>query len=467
MASTTSSTLAFNGVKLDINGGGLKQWITDIHNHITIRWGPDVTRFVRDKQLPTEHTQCVEQRYKINAGGHLITNKMPGMVGTFVEVDKKVGLSTVNCMTDQEKSKLKKIGGSYYGTVKKNIAVNYTPLYENDPYGNERVHVHADHVDMLNKFESEWVTKLAAVAADVVNWLSPTLRFRMENLTSFCNHRNNFRPEIMILSVIDMVVSSNAGDVFEKTQMSITILKLISELLGPNTKLGEDEDIDSYLNNYDERVQRIYILGCNNRDSPLPTGQDTFDYLLGVNLIRSVAGERFDDLIAKDDNEKLLRAPTCTYVWAKNRVKKWSDELQSSFKTVMSNGTKGKKRSINNDFNDGEAALKKATIMLETVFNHGKQLLKNSNKISEAPMSTGSGSSSNTNVGSISSAGTDKPRLNFDEWKKSKTCQHCQLMGHFANECPKASDTERSKYLEDHLESKRKRLERKQALRNK
>ena len=319
------------------------------------------------------------------------------------------------------------------------------------------MHVHGDNVDTLTKFESEWVAKLAAVSADVVNWLSPALRFKMENLISFCNHRNNFRPEIMIGSVVDMVISANAGDLFEKTQMSISILKLITELVGPSTRLGEDEDIDIYLNRYDECVQRIYKLGCNNREKPLPTGEDTIDYLLGVNLIRSVAGERFNDLIAKDDNDKLLRAPTCSYVWAKNRVKKWSDELQTSFKTVMSIGSKGKKR-LSTDFNDGEAALKKATIMLETVFNHGKQLMKNSNKIIEGSLDTAGSAGTNTSGGN-----TDiKPRLNFEEWKKTKTCQHCQGMGHFANECPKASDSERNKYLADHLELKRKRLERRQ-----
>jgi hypothetical protein len=442
MSAPTTSSVVFNGTKLDMDGVGLRQWLTDIYNHITIKWGPDVTRFVRDKILPTEHTQCAEQRYKISAGGQLVANKMPGMIGTFAEVDKKISRSVVDNMTAAERNKLKKIGTNYYGTAKRNIAADYAKLYENDPFINERVQIHSDHLEMLTKFESDWVSKLAAVAADVGNWLTPALKFRMECMESFCTHRNNFRPEIMVLCVVDTVVSANAGEVIEKTQMSIISLGLLAQLLSPEYKLGEEENIDVYLNKYDEAVQRLYVLGCNNRDKALPAGEDIFDYIIGVNLIRSVAGHKFDDLIAKDDNDKLLKAPICSYVWAKNRVKKWSDELQSSFKTVLSN--KSKKRSI--DTSDTESAFKKATIMMERAFDHANQLSQRLKSLS--------GDSGKQTVVDAGTPG--KPgKSSYDDWKKTRICRHCNGMGHFDNECTKATAEERAAYLAEYQEKRK------------
>jgi hypothetical protein len=213
--------------------------------------------------------------------------------------------------------------------------------------------------------------------------------------------------------------------------------KLLSD-----TRLGEDEDIDKYLNRYDEIVQRLYILGWNNRERTLPTGEDTDDFMIGVNLIRSVAGHRFDDQIAKDDNDKLLKAPTCTYVWAKNRVKKWSDEGQTSFKTVLGTEVKSRKRSIG-DVDNGESAFKKATVMLAKVFDHANQVLKNkiNNSTSVEEQSNKGGRANNF--------------IDYAEWKNSKTCPHCQEKGHFASECPKATAEQRAEFLAAHLERKK------------
>lgn len=434
------------GTKLDASGEGLKQWLTDVYNHMTVKWGPDVTIFVRDRILPPEHTQSAERRYEISAGGSIIINKMPGMIGTFVDVDKKITKVMVESMSLGDKEKLKKIGTSYYGTVKKNVAVVYAPMYDNDPFSGERVAVHSEHVDMLTKFETDWVGKLAAVSADMANWLVPALRFRMENLSVFCKHRDSYRPELMLQNIVEMVISANAGDVVEKKQMSITILAVIDKLLH-QLRLGHDEDIDKYLNRYDEVVQRLYVLGWNNRHKPLPAGEDTNDYMIGVNLIRSVAGHRFDDLIAKDDNDKLLEAPTCTYIWARNRVKRWSDELQSSFKTVIGGEGKSKKRG-NEDNGDGESAFKKATVMISKVFDHASQLIKNKNNSDEASRPQSGAGSTGTPAGS--------KIISYDEWKKTKTCRHCQQLGHFDSECPKATEEEKASYLAEHRERKRK-----------
>lgn len=451
MATLLSERTSFSQPKLEINGVGIKQWTTDVMNHITSRWGPDLGRFIRDKYLPSEHTQCSEQRYKMSHGGVIIANKMPGMLGTFVDVDKKIPIGVVKCMTEEEKSCLKKIGNAYYGVVKKNVPVVYNKLYEGDPYANERVAVHQDEVEMLTKFEADWVAKMAGASADVVNWLSPALRFRMENLGTFCKHRDNYRPEMMIQDVVEMVVSANAGEVVEKCQMSITILGLLDKL--QSMRLEQEEDINVFLNRYDENVQRLLVLGYNNREIPLPHGEDTIDYFFGVNLIRSVAGDRFDELITKDDNDKLLRSPICTYAWARNRITKWSDELKTSFKNVI-NGNKNKRKS-NGDVVDSEIMSKKATIMMEKVYNHGNQINKNKNNSGSGTVVTSTGT---TSVGTNSDS-SEK----FAAWKKNRTCRNCHELGHFDSECPKATEEQRAMFYASYLERREKNKDRKRS----
>jgi hypothetical protein len=149
-----SKNVEFN--RLDSSGDGLKQWKVDVINHITVKFSSDVANFMRNKTLPIDHTQSKLERHRMDIGGQLIVNQMPGMAGTFEDRLVVTDSLKLKKLTTKEIKELVAAGalvlsdGNYHSWIKVPIAANYNALYPDDPYTHTRVRVDPKMVKELS-----------------------------------------------------------------------------------------------------------------------------------------------------------------------------------------------------------------------------------------------------------------------------------------------------------------------------
>lgn len=449
MKNPSSDNIGSGSIKhttLESNGDNWKVFIADFYNYILIKYGPDLHNFMQNGILPRNHTQHSAGIHR-NDFGTFVINEMPNMLGTWVLDDVEISMEKYKAMVPAEregiivrvpeppetpessqalKERLKM--ATYFQRKNVNVPVVYTAMYVGDPYANERVKVSAaDHAE-LSRFEISWVSMLGNLAGFMNQFLSRQLTLSMEGLTAYLEHRAMLRPDMMIKDIRSMVLSRGMTEVEPLCQYNNSIMAMWVELQRMRLVDFKGHGVDRYLEAFDLKLQKMKELGFTASAEIKPEGEDTISYMVGLMLIHSVGGDKFDECIRKADIERQLRAPTCSYEWAVAKVKEWNATIANSYDTLTKSGLKRKHA------DSEEVPTKGVRIAAAKTYDHANQ------------------KSSGTARGSGGKDKSTERAKGIADYKAKYKCDHCGTLGHYGSECRKATADEKAKYLKEGLE---------------
>ena len=400
------------------------KWKNAVRESLNNNSDIDIIRFLDNKQFPSYWSSSTANIHTThNSSGLFVRDPMPLGKGHIVESRKVITQAAFNKLSGKEKDDIDIVVDEDGNETITLVKSKYEPIAwdgpTDDPQAATRQKVVPSAYESLCLQEETFKDKLESYCKWYLdNTVDASLKRTCIANDDMKQAITDCRPD-RVEKIILAIVANHHGSIIVKSQMTEKSCGDIHYLLG--LKYENHMVLDTYLELWNSCKCNIEEQGVN--EGSKIAGQDFWDYMSGMSLIKSLRNSKFEDSISRARHDKLLSAPNCTYSWAVDMIRQWNDTIE-----LAKIGNKSNKKD--------EVSKLKAQIAKLQSFDHGDQAKKSKKRKTEH--SSGKSNSLATLKAGAEVAGMD------GNVKKQYTCDHCSKVGHYEACCPLLSSEQRA-----------------------